>query len=125
MPNGYSTAVGEGGGAISGGQRQRLAIARALIGDPLVLVLDEPTSALDNRSEMLLRETLRRLRGKMTVIVISHRLGTIADCDSLLVLDGGRLADCGSPEEVTTRTPFRRIAHPENPTESERNKAFG
>ena len=87
----YETPVGEGGSSLSGGQRQRLAIARALVGSPRVLVLDEPTSALDGRSESLVRRTLSELRDHVTVIVISHRLATVEDCDFLLVLDGGRI----------------------------------
>ncbi len=87
MPRSYETPVGEGGGSLSGGQRQRLAIARALVGSPRVLVLDEPTSALDGRSESLVRRTLSELRDHVTVIVISHRLATVEDCDLLLVLE--------------------------------------
>ena len=106
----YETLVGEGGGALSGGQRQRLAIARALVGSPRVLVLDEPTSALDGRSEHLIRRTLSELRGHVTVIVISHRLATVEDCDLLLVLDGGRRTDFGPRDEVVTGDAFRRVA---------------
>jgi ATP-binding cassette subfamily B protein len=110
MPRSYETLVGEGGDALSGGQRQRLAIARALVGSPRVLVLDEPTSALDGRSESLVRRTLSELRDHVTVIVISHRLATVEDCDLLLVLDGGRLADFGPRDEVTGRAAFRHVA---------------
>ncbi len=110
MPRLYETPVGEGGGSLSGGQRQRLAIARALVGSPRVLVLDEPTSALDGRSESLVRRTLSELRDHVTVIVISHRLATVKDCDFLLVLDGGRLADFGPRDEVTSRPAFRHVA---------------
>jgi ATP-binding cassette, subfamily B, bacterial len=110
MPRSYETPVGEGGGSLSGGQRQRLAIARALVGSPRVLVLDEPTSALDGRSESLVRRTLSELRDHVTVIVISHRLATVKDCDFLLVLDGGRLADFGPRDEVTSRAAFRHVA---------------
>jgi ATP-binding cassette, subfamily B, bacterial len=110
MPRSYETPVGEGGGSLSGGQRQRLAIARALVGSPRVLVLDEPTSALDGRSESLVRRTLSELRDHVTVIVISHRLATVEDCDLLLVLDGGRLADFGPREEVASRAAFRNVA---------------
>ena len=110
MPRSYETPVGEGGGSLSGGQRQRLAIARALVGSPRVLVLDEPTSALDGRSESLVRRTLSELRDHVTVIVISHRLATVEDCDLLLVLDGGRLADFGPRDEVTSRAAFRHVA---------------
>jgi ABC-type multidrug transport system fused ATPase/permease subunit len=110
MPQAYETLVGEGGGALSGGQRQRLAIARALVGSPRVLVLDEPTSALDGRSENLIRRTLSELRGHVTVIIISHRLATVEDCDLLLVLDAGQLADFGPCKEVTNRAPFKYVA---------------
>ena len=106
----YDTLVGEGGGALSGGQRQRLAIARALVGSPRVLVLDEPTSALDGRSEQLIRRTLSELRGHVTVVVISHRLATVEDCDLLLVLDGGRRTDFGPRDAVVTGDAFRRVA---------------
>jgi len=109
MPMGYDTPVGEGGGAVSGGQRQRLAIARALLGSPKVLVLDEPTSALDGRSERLIRQTLSELRGQVTVVVISHRLATVEDCDFLLVLERGVLADFGPRDEVLAGTAFRMV----------------
>ena len=110
MPDLYETSVGEGGTALSGGQRQRLAIARALAGTPRVLVLDEPTSALDGRSESLIRQALTELRGRMTIVVISHRLGLVEDCDLLLVLDKGRVADFGPRREVLTRDAFREVA---------------
>ena len=80
------------------------------MGSPRVLVLDEPTSALDGRSESLVRRTLTELRGTMTVIIISHRLATVEDCDLLLVLENGRVADYGLREEVVLRAPFRRAA---------------
>jgi ABC-type multidrug transport system fused ATPase/permease subunit len=110
MPDMYETGVGEGGTALSGGQRQRLAIARALAGAPRLLVLDEPTSALDGRSESLIRQTLAELRGRVTIIVISHRLGLVEDCDLLLVLDKGRVADFGPRKEVLAREAFREVA---------------
>jgi ABC-type multidrug transport system fused ATPase/permease subunit len=110
MPDLYETAVGEGGTALSVGQRQRLAIARALAGSPRLLVLDEPTSALDGRSESLIRQTLKELHGRVTIVVISHRLGTVEDCDLLLVLNEGRVADFGPSGEVLTRTAFRQVA---------------
>ena len=110
MPQAYETLVGEGGSALSGGQQQRLAIARALVGSPRVLVLDEPTSALDGRSENLVRRTLSELRGHVTIVVISHRLATVEDCDLLLVLDAGRLADFGPRNEIIGRAAFRHVA---------------
>jgi ABC-type multidrug transport system fused ATPase/permease subunit len=123
LPQSYGTFVGEGGGALSGGQRQRLAIARALVGTPRVLVLDEPTSALDNRSERLIRRTLSELRGRVTIVVISHRLATVEDCDLLLVLDGGSLADFGPRNEVIARDAFRYVAHATDAEVLEDNKA--
>jgi ATP-binding cassette subfamily B protein len=110
MAQSYETLVGEGGGSLSGGQRQRLAIARALVGSPRVLVLDEPTSALDGRSENLIRQTLSELRGRVTVVIISHRLATVEDCDLLLVLDRGELADYGPRNDVIGRPAFRHVA---------------
>jgi ATP-binding cassette, subfamily B, bacterial len=110
MPDRYETEVGEGGTALSVGQRQRLAIARALAGAPRVIVLDEPTSALDGRSESLIRQTLTELRGTVTIIVISHRLGTVDDCDLLLVLDKGRIADFGPRAPVLMGSAFRDVA---------------
>ena len=110
MPDLYATRVGEGGTSLSGGQRQRLAIARALAGAPRMLVLDEPTSALDGRSESLIRQTLTELRGRVTIVVISHRLGLVEDCDLLLVLDKGRVADFGPRREILTGDAFREVA---------------
>ena len=110
MPDAYETAVGEGGGALSGGQRQRLAIARALVGSPRLLVLDEPTSALDGRSESLVRQTLREVHGRMTVVIISHRLAMVEDCDLLLVLEGGKVADFGPRDTVSAGPAFRTVA---------------
>jgi len=72
--------------------------------------LDEPTSALDGRSEGLIRQTLTELRGRMTIILISHRLGLVEDCDLLLVLDKGRVADFGPRSEFLTRDAFREVA---------------
>jgi ATP-binding cassette subfamily B protein len=109
MPAGYETLVGEGGGALSGGQKQRLAIARALIGSPKLIVLDEPTSALDGRTEKLIRRTLSELRGHVTVVIISHRLETTAQCDLLLVLANGRIEDFGDREAVLSGSAYGNI----------------
>lgn len=124
MPDGYETPVGEGGGALSGGQRQRLAIARALLGSPRLLVLDEPTSALDGRSEGLVRQTLAELRGNMTVVIISHRLAAVEDCDMLLVLEKGHVADFGARDTVHRGPAFRAVVAAENvsPQETQRAK---
>jgi ATP-binding cassette subfamily B protein len=110
MPLGYGTQVGPGGTALSGGQKQRLAIARALIGLPKLIVLDVPTSALDGRNEKLVRQTLSELRGQVTVIIISHRLDTTRECDYLLILDKGRVAEFGARDNVIQTPAFHRIA---------------
>jgi ABC-type multidrug transport system fused ATPase/permease subunit len=109
MPEGYDTPVGEGGGAVSGGQKQRLAIARALIGNPKLIVLDEPTSAVDGRTEKLIRQTLSELRGRVTVVIISHRVETTAQCDLLLVLANGKVADYGARDDVLAGDAYQDI----------------
>ena len=109
MPAGYETPVGEGGGALSGGQKQRLAIARALIGSPKLIVLDEPTSAVDGRTERLIRQTLSELREHVTVVIISHRIETTAQCDLLLVLANGKIADYGERDAVLAGSAYRNI----------------
>jgi len=100
MPDGYDTQISEGGGNLSGGQRQRLAIARALLGKAPILVLDEPTSALDPQQERLVTETLHSLRGKRTIILVTHRLGTVAECDQIFVLEKGRVVESGTHEKL-------------------------
>ncbi len=109
MPEGYETLVGEGGGSLSGGQKQRLAIARALIGSPKLIVLDEPTSAVDGRTERLIRRTLSELRGHVTVVIISHRIETTSQCDLLLVLSNGKVADFGERDEVVAGSAYNNI----------------
>jgi ATP-binding cassette subfamily B protein len=109
MPAGYETLVGEGGGALSGGQKQRLAIARALIGSPKLIVLDEPTSAVDGRTEKLIRQTLSELRGHVTVVIISHRIETTAQCDLLLVLANGKIADYGERDTILAGSAYQNI----------------
>jgi ATP-binding cassette, subfamily B, bacterial len=109
MPAGYETPVGEGGNALSGGQKQRLAIARALIGSPKLIVLDEPTSAVDGRTEKLIRRTLSDLRGHVTVVIISHRVETTSQCDLLLVLANGKIADYGERDTILAGSAYRDI----------------
>lgn len=110
LPEGYATEVGARGGSVSGGQRQRLCIARALAGDPDVLVLDEPTSALDMRSEMLVRTTMAELVPEKTVVVIAHRLSTLDLCDRIMVLDHGHLHGFGTPAVLESSNAFYREA---------------
>lgn len=96
LPDGLETLVGERGVQLSEGQRQRLAIARALLRDPRILILDEPTSALDARSERLLQTALDNLMRGRTTFVIAHRLATVLRADRILVLDGGRIVETGT-----------------------------
>ncbi|MEM6999996.1 MAG: ABC transporter transmembrane domain-containing protein [Pseudomonadota bacterium] len=106
LPNGLATRVGEGGVGLSGGQRQRLAIARALLSDPEILLLDEATSALDAESEHNIRLSIEALKGSMTILVIAHRLSTVRQADRILVMEGGKLVDMGSHEELLETSPL-------------------
>jgi ATP-binding cassette subfamily B protein len=96
LPQGYKTTVGERGLKLSGGEKQRVAIARTLLKNPPILILDEATSALDSRTESEIQATLARISERRTTIVIAHRLSTVVDADEILVLDGGRVAERGS-----------------------------
>lgn len=103
LPNGFNTEVAEGGGNLSGGQRQRLGIARALLTNAPILVLDEPTSALDPHTEQLITQTLDSLKGKRTLILVSHRLSTVLHCDQIFVMDAGQIAEQGTHEELVAK----------------------
>ena len=93
MPNGYDTYIEEGSPNLSGGQKQRLAIARALIHDPTVMILDEATSALDPESEAVVSANLMRIAKGRTMIIVSHRLSSLTECDQILVMDQGKVLD--------------------------------
>ena len=99
LPQGYETPIEEGSANLSGGQRQRLAIARAVVADPKLLILDEATSALDPESEAVVNANLARLGRGRTMVVVSHRLSSLVECDRILVLDRGRVVDC-APHRV-------------------------
>ena len=100
LPEGFDTKVGERGLKLSGGERQRVGLARALLADPRLLILDEATSALDSRTEAAIQQTLRRARAGRTMLVVAHRLSTIADADLILVIKGGEIVERGDHESL-------------------------
>ena len=103
LPDGYDTVVGARGHRFSGGEKQRLAIARTLLRDPRVLVLDEATSALDNETERAVQAALDEVGRGRTTITIAHRLSTVRDADRIVVLDAGRVVELGSHDDLVAR----------------------
>ncbi len=111
LPEGYATVVGERGARLSGGERQRVTIARALLRAPSLLLLDEATAALDADSERRVLEALRRLRAGRTTVWVAHRVRSLEGCDEVVVLEGGRVAERGRPEDLLRRGgAFARLA---------------
>jgi ABC-type multidrug transport system fused ATPase/permease subunit len=108
--NGYDTLVGPRADAVSGGQQQRICLARALVTQPEVLVLDEPTSALDPHSEMLIQDSLIALKGEMTLFIVAHRISTLEMCDRVMVIVDGRLQAFDTIPHLRTSNSYYRSA---------------
>jgi ATP-binding cassette subfamily B protein/subfamily B ATP-binding cassette protein MsbA len=103
LPDGYDTALREGGGSISQGQRQLLSFARAVLADPRILILDEATSNIDTRTEAIIQNALATLLAGRTSVVIAHRLSTIRSADLILVIEDGRIVERGTHDELVAR----------------------
>jgi ATP-binding cassette subfamily B protein len=110
LSEGFDTMVGERGYRLSGGERQRLAIARVILTNPRILLLDEATSSLDTLSERMIQQALTRLREGRTTVAIAHRLSTVIAANQILVMDGGKISDRGTNEELLERSSlYRRL----------------
>ena len=111
LPDGYHSNIGENGCTLSGGERQRISIARAILKDAPVIVLDEATASMDAENETLVQQALSELLRGKTVLVIAHRMRTIANVDKIVVLDQGHVAEMGTPEELLEKNGlFSRLA---------------
>jgi len=121
LPQEYETPIGERGGILSVGQRQRLALARALLKDPPILILDEATSSLDSESERLIQQALTRIMKNRTTLIIAHRLSTIRNADTILVIDDGRIVESGTHDELVRkpRGIYRKLHDLQFPEEEE------
>jgi ABC-type multidrug transport system fused ATPase/permease subunit len=111
LEDGYDTIVGPGGSCLSGGQRQRIALARAILRDPAILVLDEATSQIDPESEHVIQKVLAEFIRNRTTIIVTHRMGTLALADRILVMQLGRILDLGTHEQLLGRCDLYRRLH--------------
>lgn len=100
LPQGYDTVVGEGGSTLSGGEKQRISIARAILKNAPVIILDEATASIDPENEHLIQDAISELTRGKTIITIAHRLATVRNADQILVVDDGRIAEAGTHEEL-------------------------
>ncbi|MBO7349612.1 MAG: ATP-binding cassette domain-containing protein, partial [Spirochaetales bacterium] len=111
LPDGLDTFVTESGSNLSGGQKQRISIARALLRDPAIMILDEPTSALDSENELRIKEILRKIQGRCTIIMIAHRLTMVEHFDNIIVLEKGNIAEQGTYAQLMAKEDgaFRKL----------------
>ena len=100
LPDGYDTVIGEGGGTLSGGEKQRISIARAILKDAPIIILDEATASIDPENEHLIQAAISELTKGKTIITIAHRLATIEYADQILEVDDGKIAQCGTHNEL-------------------------
>ena len=100
QPDGYDAVLGERGVGLSGGERQKVSIARAVLKNPSILVFDEATASVDSETEHLIQEAIERLISGRTTIMIAHRLSTLSKANKIVVVDNGEIIECGSPEEL-------------------------
>ena len=100
LPDGYDTVIGEGGASLSGGEKQRISIARAIMKDSPVIILDEATANVDPENEAELTKAIEELTKEKTIIMIAHRLKTVRNADQIVVIDGGKIAEQGKHEEL-------------------------
>ena len=106
LPKGYQTNIGELGNKLSGGEKQRITIARALLKNPELLILDEATSALDSEAEMKVQQALDKLMKNRTSLIIAHKISTIKKADNILILDNGKIVSSGKHEELLVKSNY-------------------
>lgn len=103
QPDGYDSILGERGVDLSGGERQRISIARAMLHDPKLLVFDEATASVDSETERLIQDAIEQLIAGRTTLMIAHRLSTLSKANKIVVVDNGRIIECGTPEELLAK----------------------